>query len=168
MKCLSALFLFIPLLASVPTAAQTPASSGADKKAAKQATIKNMMEAQNYIFKAQTALPMGARTRQLTTDYDLRVTKEKIVSYLPYFGRAYSAPIDPTKGGIQFTSKNFDYTLTPGKKDGWTVVIKPKDYGDIQQMTLFVSSDGYASLQVTSINRQPISFNGTVVPPKTK
>jgi hypothetical protein len=139
-----------------------------DKKAAKLAAIKNMVESQNYIFKAQSASPMGGRVRQLTSDYDVKVTKENIVSYLPYFGRAYSAPIDPTKGGIQFTSKNFDYTLTPGKKDGWSALIKPKDYSDVQQMTLTISSTGYASLQVTSTNRQPISFNGTVVAPGSK
>jgi hypothetical protein len=139
-----------------------------DKKAAKLAAIKNIVESQNYIFKAQSASPMSGRVRQLTSDYDLKVTKESIVSYLPYFGRAYSAPMDPTKGGIQFTSKNFDYTLTPGKKDGWSVLIKPKDYSDVQQMTLTISSTGYASLQVTSTNRQPISFNGIVVAPRSK
>ena len=139
-----------------------------DKKAAKLAAIKNMVESQNYVFKAQTVLPMSGPTRQLTTDYDVKITKQSIISYLPYFGRAYSAPMDPTKGGIQFTSKDFDYTLTPGKKDGWSVLIKPKDYRDVQQMTLTISSTGYASVQVTSTNRQPISFNGTVVAPKSK
>ena len=162
MKGIFALLIFL-------TPFVTSAQSGTeDKKAAKLAAIKNMVESQNYIFKAQSASPMGGRVRQLTTDYDLKVTKETIVSDLPYFGRAYSAPMDPSKGGIQFTSKNFDYTLTPGKKDGWSVLIKPKDYSDVQQMTLTISSTGYASLQVISTNRQPISFNGTVVAPKKK
>jgi hypothetical protein len=161
MKLILALLLMTPFV--------TPAqSSTEDKKAAKLAAIKNMVESQNYIFKAQTVLPMSGPTRQLTTDYDVKITKQSIISYLPYFGRAYSAPMDPTKGGIQFTSKDFDYTLTPGKKDGWSVLIKPKDYRDVQQMTLTISSTGYASVQVTSTNRQPISFSGTVVAPKSK
>jgi hypothetical protein len=160
MKSLFALLLLLPFTA---TLAQ---SNAEDKKAAKQAAIKNMVEGQNYVFQAQQALPLGGRTRQLTTEYDLKVTKESITSYLPYFGRAYTAPIDPTKGGIQFTSKDFDYTLTPNKKDGWTAVIKPKDNRDVQQMTLNISSEGYTSLQVTSVNRQPISFSGIVVAPK--
>jgi hypothetical protein len=143
-------------------------SSATDKKAAKLAAIKNMVESQNYVFKAQTVMPMSGRTRQLTSDYDVKVTKESITSYLPYFGRAYSAPMDPTQGGIQFTSKDFDYTLTPGKKDGWTVLIKPKDYRDVQQMTLNISSTGYATVQVTSTSRQPISFNGIIVAPQSK
>lgn len=161
MKSLLALLLLIPFA--------TPAQSDTtNKKAANLAAIKNMVESQNYVFKAQTVMPMSGRTRQLTSDYDVKITKEKIVSYLPYFGRAYSAPMDPTQGGIQFTSKDFDYTLTPGKKDGWTVLIKPKDYRDVQQMTLAISSTGYASVQVTSTSRQPISFNGVIVAPRSK
>jgi hypothetical protein len=147
-----------------------PAHTNAqDKKpSAKETAIKNMVDSQNYVFVAQTALPLSGRTRQLTSDYDLRVTKSSIVSYLPYFGRAYQAPLDPTKGGLTFTSKDFDYTATPGKKSGWTVQIKPKDNGDVQQMTLNISSGGYGTLQVVSTNRQPISFNGYIRAPKAK
>jgi len=32
----------------------------------------------------------------------------------------------------------------------------------VQSMRLNISPDGYASLQVTSLNRDPISFNGTI------
>ena len=160
MKSLFTLLLLLPFTTNF---AQSKAE---DKKAAKLTAIKNMVESQNYDFQAQQALPLGGRTRQLTTDYDLIVTKQTITSYLPYFGRAYSAPINPAEGGIRFTSKDFDYQLTPNKKDGWTAVIKPKDYRDVQSMTLSISSEGYTNLQVTSINRQPISFSGIIVAPK--
>ncbi|MDO6430720.1 DUF4251 domain-containing protein [Flavitalea sp. BT771] len=136
-----------------------------DKKAAKAAAIKSLVDSQTFVFAAQTALPMSGRTRQLTSDYDLRVTKSSVISYLPYFGRAYQAPLDPSKGGIQFTSKDFEYTATPGKKGGWTILVKPRDYRDVQQMTLSISDDGYGTLQVISTNRQPISFNGYIRAP---
>jgi hypothetical protein len=139
-----------------------------DKDAEKIAQIKNLVDSQNYVFIAQSASPMSGRVRQLSPDYDLRVTKSSIVSYLPYFGRAYTAPIDPTQGGIQFTSRNFEYTAKPRDKGGWDVLIKPKDYRDVQQMSLSISSTGYATLQVTSANRQPISFNGYIKAPKKR
>lgn len=123
---------------------------------------RKLVEAQNFVFKAQTAIPMGGRARQLTSDYDLRVTSEKVVSYLPYYGTAYVAPMDPGKGPLEFTTKDFSYTSVPGKKDGWTVTIKPRDNKDVQQLTLSISSAGYASLQVISANRQAISFNGVI------
>jgi len=137
-----------------------------DKDAEKIAQVKNLVDSQNYVFVAQSASPMSGRLRQLTPDYDLKVSKSSIVSYLPYFGRAYTAPLDPTQGGIQFTTKDFEYTATPRNKGGWDVLIKPKGYRDVQQMSLTISSTGYATLQVTSTNRQPISFNGYIKAPK--
>ncbi|HXB07900.1 MAG TPA: DUF4251 domain-containing protein [Puia sp.] len=123
---------------------------------------KSLVESQNFVFKAQTAIPQSGRSRNLTSDYDLKVSKDVVVSYLPYYGQAYEAPIDPSKGGLDFSTKDFSYASVPGKKDGWTVTIKPRDYKDVQQLVLRISSEGYASLQVISTNRQAISFNGVI------
>jgi hypothetical protein len=134
----------------------------------KAAATKQLIEAKQYVFIAQSAMPLSGRVRQLTPDYDLKVKKDTIVSWLPYFGRAYSAPMDPTQGGIQFTSTSFQYTVTPRKKGGWDISIKPGDARDVQQMQLSVSETGYASLQVISVNRQAISFNGYITAIKEK
>ena len=135
---------------------------------AQSKAVKALVDSQNYVFKPQTALPLRGRVRTLTSDYDLRISKSAVVSYLPYYGEAYVAPMDPTKNGLDFTTKNFSYTSTPGKKDGWMVTIKPNDYKDVQQMTLNISSDGYATLQVISLNRQAISYNGVITGPPKK
>jgi hypothetical protein len=130
-----------------------------------QAQDKNvtaLIESKNYVFIAESAHPLSGGFRQLTTEYDLRVLGDSIVAYLPYFGRAYAAPIDPTKGGIQFTSTDFEYSQQVRKKGGWNISIKPKDAQDVRQMTLFIRENGNASLQVTSNNRQAISFNGRI------
>jgi hypothetical protein len=139
-----------------------------DKNAAKKEAIKTMINTQQYVFRAQSVQPLSAATRQLTSEYDLGITKEKITSYLPYFGRAYSAPINTSQGGIQFTSTSFEYTASDRKKGGWEVLIKPKDAPEVQQLNLTISEDGYATLNVTSTNRQPISFTGVIEAPKAK
>lgn len=134
-------------------------SKGDDKKAA----ITNLINSQSYVFIAQSSMPPGpSPDRQLNGNYDLTVTKDSVISYLPYFGRAYTAPMDPTKGGIQFTSTKFDYKVTEKKKGGWTIVIKPHDTQEANQLILNVSSAGYTTLQVIGVNRQPITFNGVV------
>jgi hypothetical protein len=99
---------------------------------------------------------------QLTSDYSLTVRKDSVISYLPYFGRAYTAPIGKTSGGIEFTSTDFVYTSKQNKKGGWQIEIKPNDETDVRQMLLTVSKNGYGSLSVTSNNRQAISFNGYI------
>lgn len=128
--------------------------------------VKALIDSQNYVFQARTAQSLHGNIHQLTTDnYTLAITKEKIVSYLPFFGRAYVAPMDPSQTGFDFTSKNFDYTVTPGKKEGWTVLIKPKDFKDVQKIQLTISSAGYTTVQVISTNRDEISFDGVISAP---
>lgn len=161
------ILLILPAFFCLSLANAQPASTKQDKQMAKQARIKNWVDSQNYVFKAQTAMPMSGASRQLTSDYDLKITKNAVVSYLPYYGKAYSAPMDMRGGGIQFTSKDFAYKATPGKKGGWDIQIKPKDVQDVQQMSLSISENGYASLQVISTSRQPISFSGSIAPVKT-
>ena len=93
---------------------------------------------------------------------------DTLISQLPYFGRAYSAPMDMKGGGIEFTSTDFAYTLEAKKKGRWSISIEPKDEKDVRQMILSVSENGYASLQVLSNNRDPINFNGIVVERKPR
>lgn len=158
--------LLLLLTLGVGSFAQT---SVKPKESEKTKKIKELISNRNYQFQAQTVFPMSGRTRQIAGEgYDVTVSKDTVNSYLPYFGRAYAAPIDPSKGGIQFISKDFEYTEAPGKKGGWDITIKPKDVRDVQQFFLSVSEDGYASLQVTSTNRQPISFNGIIAEKRSR
>lgn len=139
-----------------------------DRKAAHVAEIKGLIESQNFVFDANFVNPSRGSGRSLTSEYDLTVTKDTIIAYLPYFGRAYTAPpYGSIEGGIKFTNTHFTYAMKPGKKSGWAITIKPtnkniSDWRDVQSMYLTISEDGYASLQVISSNREPISFNGTI------
>ncbi|MFI5136803.1 MAG: DUF4251 domain-containing protein [Sphingobacteriales bacterium] len=140
-----------------------------EKHAAHAAAIKKMVDSVNFVFEANTAIPQTGGTRQLTSEYDLKVVKDTIIAFLPYFGRAYLAP-NPgeTEGGIKFTSTNFIYQAKQKKNGSWDIFIKPKDnnisdWRDVQQLRLSISTDGYATLQVTSSNRDPISFYGTII-----
>ena len=139
-----------------------PASGTAQNRDDKKREIKNIVEARNFVFKAQTALPSSGSSRQLTSDFDLRVSKDTVISDLPYFGRAYTAPLNPSQGPLQFTTTDFQYKVTDRKKGGWIITITPKDQQDPKQFILNIFDNGSASAVVTSYNRQPISFNGYV------
>src|SRR4051794_24283983 len=107
------LFLMLGVLI-VNTSSTQNAKKNRQKEIA--TSIESLLNSKNYVFKAQTVLPTRGSVRQLTSEYDLRVLGDSIVAYLPYFGRAYTAPVDPTAGGIQFTSTNFDYNIEQKKK----------------------------------------------------
>lgn len=127
-----------------------------------EAEVKRMVESNQYIFVAQYAIPMSGRIRNLTPEYDLTVSKDSLIAYLPYFGRAYQAPIDPSQGGIKFTSTKFDYNSSKAKKGGWDISMTTKDQSDNNRLTLHISVNGTATLQAFSTFKQSITFTGYI------
>lgn len=130
-------------------------------QAPEKLSVQNLINSKNFVFKAQTVLPLGGGVRQLTTNYDVRLLGDSMVAYLPYFGRAYVADFNGG-GGVNFTSTQFDYKIFNRKKGGWNIDIKPKDTKDVRQLYFTIFENGYATLQVTSENRQAISYNGYI------
>jgi hypothetical protein len=165
MKAPIKLFLAFVFVAASLVTANAQKQTRKERRAAKAEAVKKMVDESNYVFVANSASPLGGGLRQLTSEYDLKITKDTITAWLPYFGVAHIAPIDPTEGGIKFTTTNFEYTTTRVKNGNWRILIKPRDKNigdmrDVQQMWLTISENGYASLQVISTNRDPIMFDG--------
>ncbi len=121
-----------------------------------------LIQSRNFEFVAESANPMRGRTVFLAPGYTLDVRPDTVISYLPYYGRAYQATMDPGRAGIKFTSTDFEYTEKPGKKRGWDIDIRVKDVQASPQLQLSVSENGQASLRFTSIDRQSISFHGYI------
>ena len=131
-------------------------------------TVKPLIDTQNYVFVAQAVQPMAGSERRLTiSSYTLKITKGKIISSLPYFGRENNVPADEAESALAFTSSKFTYTITPTKDDGWKVSIKPKDTRDLSQIKLTISSDGYTVVNASfsGNNFDPIQFTGMIVAP---
>ena len=134
--------------------------SAANQQDAAKASLEKKLNAKDFVFVAQSISPLRGGMRQLTSYYDVKISGDTLVSNLPYFGRAYSAPINPSDGGLSFTSVSFDYMLKARKKGGWEIAVKTKDLSDNQSLSFTVFDNKSASLQVTGNNRDPISFNG--------
>lgn len=126
------------------------------------AAIQSAITNHQFYFLAQYVLPIGGQQKYLTPGYDMRISHDSLSAYLPYFGRAYAAPIDPSDGGINFTSTKFNYKMENRKKGGWNISITPKDARDVRQLYLSVFEDGTATLQVISNNKQTISYTGYI------
>jgi len=171
MKTLKSILMIAVLLTGIQATAQT------DK-----ATTTKMVNNQNFVFNATTASPMAnaelnaimsqmpggqAGLIQLGGNrYQLVVEKDTVSAYLPYFGRAYTATMNTNDSGIKFDSNDFTYETKKKKKGNWVITIKPKNQIDAQVLTLNVSENGFASLNVNSNNKQAISFNGYISEPK--
>lgn len=124
--------------------------------------VGEMLERKAFVFVPQTMSPAGGRTRQVTPDFFLRVSGDTVHSYLPYAGRSYTAPIDPTRGGMDFITTDFGYQVSKGQKEATNITIEPRSGTDVRQITMQVFPNGNASLQAVSNNRQTILYNGRV------
>ena len=120
-----------------------------------------LIQSRHFEFIAESAHPLRGRTIFLSPGYTFTVSGDSLTSDLPYYGRAYQATLDPDDAGIKFTSSDYAYDVKE-KRKGWDISLKPKDVRPGPQMSLSVSSNGYASLRVTMVDRQTISFNGKV------
>ena len=161
MKLGNIIRLFMPLylLISIGASAQ---SAKKEKEQARYAQLKTAVDSREYVFNAQSATSMGGRTRQLTGSYTTKVHGDSLDVYLPYFGRAYSATPGDTNGGINFSTSSFTYECHDAKSGGWLILITPADQKNANKIQISITSSGYATVQVTSNNRQLISFYGNI------
>lgn len=171
MKSLKNLSLLVLGLIAFNVSAQT------DK-----ANTAKIIAEKKYVFVATSAMPMnsteinnilsrmpggsGGNINLTGSNYDVRITADSIACYLPYYGRAYAAPMNNDDSGYKFKSKKFTYSATKRKKGGWEININTKDVKDNVRMSLSISENGYATLNVISNNKQSISYNGYLSEPK--
>lgn len=127
----------------------------------KSIEISKAVDARQYIFKPTSATPTNFRTIDLQPGYYLKISGDSVKVNLPYYGRSYTAPIDPTKIGINFTSTKYEYSIKE-KKSGWDVTIKPKDENRNFELYLSIGKTGYSSLRVFDTYRQNISYYGNI------
>jgi len=127
-----------------------------------EADFKALVDNKTFVFAAQSASPLRGRTVHLSPGYTIKVSGDSVVSDLPYYGRAHSAPMNSSDAGIKFTSSDFTYDVKDRKKNGWDVTIKAKDGTRSHQIYLTISSNGSASVRVVSSDRDSISYNGDI------
>lgn len=151
-----------------------------------KATTKRIVEDKTYTFVATSALPLngsdinsvmskmsgginnGGNINLTGSNYDLRLNKDSLIAYLPFYGRSYTAPLNNEETGFKFTSTKFTYSEAKRKKGGWDIKIYAKDVKDSPQMTLSISESGYATLSMVSNMRQSITYNGYLAENKAK
>jgi hypothetical protein len=156
---------FFLLITSSLISLQCGTSQTATKAlSAKESSVKKLLESRQYRFVPQSVQAQGGRSRQIT-NYSLEVRGDTLISYLPYYGVAYSAPVGITEGPLDFKATNITYTSEEGSNGNNLINIKPGDARtDAQEFFLSVSSTGYTNLSVRFNNRQSISFYGEVRP----
>lgn len=116
-------------------------------------------------FLPQQAMPATGRSRPVTNEFIVKFSKEKLIVYLPYFGRATGGiNIYTGKSPLDFSSTNFETDIQHPKEDEWNITLKPKDYNEVQQMNFNLFGNGTAMLNIILTNRSSIRYNGVITP----
>jgi len=134
----------------------------AEKKIEEQRRVEALINSNNFVFEARTALPTGMRPIDLSTRSNyVTFEPEMIDSYMPFFGKAYSGAGFGNDNGLEFKGKPEEFTLEKGKKN-YQINTLVKGESDSYRISLSVSFSGYASLSISSNKRSTISYQGEI------
>jgi hypothetical protein len=164
MRTIAILGLFILSIMAVQSQGQEKKSKKqlrAEKKAQQIEDTKTIVESGTFVFKATNVNPMRGSTINLTTEYDVKVTKDSIYSYLPYYGVAYTASYGGTDSPMIFDSPAEKYSMEETKK-GYRITVSAKNGNDSLEFNFNITETGSTTLNVISVNRQSISYFGTL------
>src|SRR6478609_4497105 len=71
--------------------------------------LRSQIESRIFRFHALSATSMKGMTRQLTSDYFLKLNKENLSVNLPYYGRSFTTNYPPTDISTEFKTTQFTY-----------------------------------------------------------
>ncbi|SRX76181.1 DUF4251 domain-containing protein [Aequorivita antarctica] len=123
--------------------------------------IENLLNSKTFEFVANTAFPISGTPKNLVgSGYSVTFSPEKIVSNLPFYGRAYGGMALGRDKGMRFQGKPKNFTIEKNKE--YKVNTTVNDEGNTYLIALSVNDSGYASLTISSNDRGTISYQGEV------
>ena len=154
----------LPLLAAALTVSACGVLSGEtrEEKVAREAREAQMvadnLQNANFTIDIDRMYPLRG-TSQHVSNYSVSVKDGVLDSHLPFIGQAWRVPYG---GGhaLNFKADIGSYNVAKTRKDGYEVRIYVKTDEDEHLYLLTVFSNGRASLEVQSGNRDRISYSG--------
>lgn len=136
----------------------TPAEKAAEEaKIASQ--VENALTERHYKITINRMNPRRGPSVSVSNDFSLEVKGDTLISYLPYFGRAYSIPYGGGKG-LNFTAPIKDYQEEKGHKDGTLIRMTVDNEEDLLTFNIEVFSNGNTTIDLTMRDKESISYSG--------
>lgn len=124
--------------------------------------VEKALAARRYTVEISTMYPSHGRVRQVSPEFGLLVKGDTLMSYLPYVGRAYSVPYGGGTG-LNFTEPIEEYKAEKGKNGTTQILIKVSHEADLLSYQLEVFDNGNTTINLTSRERESISYSGNLV-----
>ena len=162
--CRSLLCVSIVLAALAFIGCATQQERAAQRELVKKAVAEGVAKRQLHIdITSMNTMRYGSRV--VTPDFFLELRGDTLRSYLPYLGQAYQAPMASPPKGLNFETRMRAVKESHPKAHLTRMEIDVKTNEDTYWYVVEVYDTGKAYIHVRSQNRDPISFDGEVVPP---
>ena len=130
-----------------------------EREAGTATQVSEALASRHYTINVLMMYPQRGRAVNLTTNYSVEVKGDSLISYLPYFGRAYNVPYGGGKG-LNFIAPITGYQTETDRKGITRVVLTSENEEDHYRYILEVSSSGDSYIQVQSRQRDFIRYSG--------
>ena len=148
------LSLAIVLLCSCATAEERAA-----RAALQAARVKTALAKKHYKIDVDRMYPMSGAAKHLTFGYSVEVRNDSLISYLPYFGRAFSVPYGGGKA-LNFSESINNYQESEKSNGQRQIEIGVRNEEDTYTYYIDVFDNGSSSIAIQAREREPISFSG--------
>lgn len=133
--------------------------SAQSKKEQREQAVKEQIVSEKYKISVSTAYPRRGKTVYLSSPYSLEIRNDSVISYLPFYGRAYSIPYGGGDGLI-FKAPLDEYEMKMNKKGAAKIEFIARSPEDRFKFSLTIYPNGSTSINVNMQNRESISFSG--------
>ena len=135
------------------------AQSKKEQKEQREQAVKEQIVSEKYKISVSTAYPRRGKTVYLSSPYSLEIRNDSVISYLPFYGRAYSIPYGGGDGLI-FKAPLDEYEMKMNKKGAVKIEFIARSPEDRFKFSLTIYPNGSTSINVNMQNRESISFSG--------
>ena len=125
--------------------------------------VEDSIENCTFTIDVNYVIPNRMPARHLEYGYYIRVNKDSIDAYIPFFGVAYRAEYGTNDQGIKYNGPISGYGITRISKDVQQVNILAKKPLDEILYQIDIYKNGRATVFVRSMNRESIRFNGEMI-----
>jgi len=125
------------------------------------ANVTNALNSRDYKIAIDRMYPMRGSSRHVSYGYSVEVRNDTLISYLPYFGRAYNVPYGGGKG-LNFTAPIGSYQEFLKRNGQRHIEIGVTNDEDTYFYTIEVFDNGSSSVDVRARQRERISYSGNV------
>ena len=125
------------------------------------ANVTNALNNRDYKIAIDRMYPMRGSSRHVSFGYSVEVRNDTLISYLPYFGRAYNVPYGGGKG-LNFSAPISSYQEYMKRNGLRHIEIGVTNEEDTYIYTIDVFDNGSSSVDVRARQRERISYSGNV------